>query len=69
MALRGINIEMKWGGEGGLLAMLKIKPTWLEQIIAAQDRDSALYKIKLQLSKGKYGDFEIGKARELRINK
>ena len=45
-ALRGINVELKWDNKGRLSAMLKIKPTWLEQIIHAQDRDPALYKIK-----------------------
>ena len=55
--------------KGELSAIMKVKPIRLEQIIAAQDRDPTLCKIKAQLSKGRAGDFEVGRTKELRISK
>ena len=68
VALRRMNVEIECKGEEGLLAMLNIKPTWSEQIICAQDRDPTMQKIKVQPSRGRHGNFEVGKAGELRIN-
>ena len=48
--------------------MLKIKPTWVEQIVEAQDRNPSLQKIKEQLGRGKYANFEVGTTGELRVN-
>ena len=46
MALRGMNAELRVVKGDGLLAMLKIKPSWVEQIVGAQERDPHLRRIK-----------------------
>ena len=67
VALQNMNVELKIGRDDGLVAMLRIKPTWIEQVISAQDKDPHFQKINAHLQKGKYRDFEKGKAGELRI--
>ena len=68
IALRAMNVKIEYNDEVKLLAMLKIKPVWSSQIIEAQDRDPFLQKIKRQLAKGKYADFNVGNDGELRMN-
>ena len=38
-ALREMNVELRVNGDVGLLAVLKIKPSWVEEIVSAQERD------------------------------
>ena len=68
IALRAMNVRMEYKDEGRLLAMLQIKPMWLTQIVEAQNRDPFLQKVREQLAKGKYADFNIGNDGELRVN-
>ena len=46
VALRAMNVEIAYEDEGKLLATLKVKPIWLNQIVEAQDMDPSFHKIK-----------------------
>ena len=47
VALRGMNVEVKGNRGDRLLAMLKVRPTWVEQIVVAQERDPIIQRIKM----------------------
>ena len=45
VALRPMNVEIAYEVEGKLLATLKVKPMWSNQIIEVQDRDLKATKV------------------------
>ena len=68
IALRALNVKVAYKDEDKLLAKLKVKPMWSGQITEAQTRGPFLRKIKDQLDKGKYAEFNIGAKDKFEIN-